>query len=56
SEDSDNALETLFVVVRVLATLNLDFTLTKGTPKLLDFAAFGVVNKALFTLESLDNA
>nr|GFA61350.1 hypothetical protein [Tanacetum cinerariifolium] len=39
-----------------LATLNLDFAPTEGTPKLLDFAAFGVLNKALFTLEALDNA
>ncbi|GJR05202.1 zinc finger, CCHC-type containing protein [Tanacetum coccineum] len=56
SEDSCNALETLFVAVGVLATLNLDFESTEVALKFLDFAAMGVVNKDLFTLESLDKA
>nr|GEV47497.1 dihydropyrimidine dehydrogenase (NADP(+)), chloroplastic [Tanacetum cinerariifolium] len=36
---SDNALETLFVAVEVLATLNLDFATTEIVPEVLDFAA-----------------
>ncbi|GKF15234.1 hypothetical protein Tco_0056696, partial [Tanacetum coccineum] len=38
SGDSDNALETLFVAVGVLATLNLDFATTEVAHKGLDFA------------------
>nr|GEX08144.1 hypothetical protein [Tanacetum cinerariifolium] len=45
--DSGSTLETFFVVVGVLATLNLDFATTEVAPKFLDFAAMGVVYKAL---------
>ncbi|GKE84419.1 hypothetical protein Tco_1558161, partial [Tanacetum coccineum] len=54
--DNDTALETLFVAVGVLATLNLNFATTEVAPKFLDFAAMGVVNKALLTLKSLYKA
>ncbi|GKC19028.1 hypothetical protein Tco_1021178, partial [Tanacetum coccineum] len=39
SRDSDNALETVFVAVGVLATLNLDFTTIEVAPKFLDLTA-----------------
>ncbi|GJR93233.1 hypothetical protein Tco_0265407 [Tanacetum coccineum] len=54
--DSDDALNTLFIAFGVLATLNLDFATIEVAPKFLDFAATGVVNKALLTLEFLDKA
>ncbi|GKG29045.1 hypothetical protein Tco_0416410, partial [Tanacetum coccineum] len=53
---SGNTLETLFVAVGVLATLNLDIVTTEVAPKFLDFAVIEVVNKALFTQEFLDKA
>nr|GEV71511.1 hypothetical protein [Tanacetum cinerariifolium] len=53
---SGDALETLFVTFGGVATLNLDLTTTWVAPNLLDFAATGEVNKALFTLEFDDKA
>ncbi|GKC44269.1 hypothetical protein Tco_1061991, partial [Tanacetum coccineum] len=44
SGDSDDTLETLFVAVEVLATLNLNFANTELAPKFLDFAAIREVN------------
>ncbi|GJX44967.1 hypothetical protein Tco_0261643 [Tanacetum coccineum] len=56
SQDSGNALETLFVDIELLATLNLDFSTIEVAPIVFDLAAIEVLNKALFTLEFLDKA